>query len=104
MGTILKYIFYVALILVIYLVARGIYEGRITEDTTVKEVGSNIAAGTEQLVNETKRAIDDDSSSAARVADQAPVARPTSPDSQRVAAAADAQRAAARRPAQQPAN
>ena len=25
---------------VIYLVARGIYEGRITEDTTVKEVGS----------------------------------------------------------------
>ena len=45
MGTILKYIFYVALILVIYLVARGIYEGRITEDTTVKEVGSNIAAG-----------------------------------------------------------
>ncbi len=102
MGTILKYIFYVALILVIYLVARGIYEGRITEDTTVKEVGSNIADGTEQLVNETKRAIDDNSSDAARVADQAPVTRPAAPDSQRVAAAADSQRAAARRPAQQP--
>ncbi len=91
MGTILKYIFYVALILVIYLVARGIYEGRITEDTTVKEVGSNIAAGTEQLVNETKRAIDDNSSDAARVADQAPVARPSAPDSQRVAARRPAQ-------------
>ena len=45
MGTILKYIFYVALILVIYLVAKGIYDGKITEDTTVAQVGSNIADG-----------------------------------------------------------
>ena len=59
MGTILKYIFYVALILVIYLVAKGIYDGKITEDTTVAQVGSNIADGTQQLVSDTKKAIDE---------------------------------------------
>ena len=59
MGTILKYIFYVALILVIYLVAKGIYDGKITEDTTVAQVGSNIADGTQQLVSDTKKAINE---------------------------------------------
>ena len=59
MGTILKYIFYGALILVIYLVAKGIYDGKITEDTTVAQVGSNIADGTQQLVSDTKKAIDE---------------------------------------------
>ena len=59
MVTILKYIFYVALILVIYLVAKGIYDGKITEDTTVAQVGSNIADGTQQLVSDTKKAIDE---------------------------------------------
>lgn len=59
MGTILKYIFYVALILVIYLVAKGIYDGKITEDITVAQVGSNIADGTQQLVSDTKKAIDE---------------------------------------------
>lgn len=59
MGTILKYIFYVAVILVIYLVAKGIYDGKITEESTVAQVGSNIADGTQQLVSDTKKAIDD---------------------------------------------
>ena len=37
MGTLLKYIFYIILIIVIYLVGRGIYEGQINETTTVGE-------------------------------------------------------------------
>ena len=35
MGTILKYIFYIALIIIIYLVGKGIFEGSINETTTV---------------------------------------------------------------------
>lgn len=58
MGTILKYIFYIVLILVVYLIAKGIYDGKITESTTVKEVGTDISSGTQQLVDESRQAID----------------------------------------------
>lgn len=52
MGTILKYVFYVALILVVYLVAKGIYTGDINETTTVGQVVSDVGSGTKQIVNE----------------------------------------------------
>lgn len=50
MGTILKYLFYIILIIVLYLVGRGIYEGQITETTTVGEVMSEVGAGTKDIV------------------------------------------------------
>lgn len=59
MKTLLKYIFYIAVILVIYLIAKGIFEGKINEDTTVSQVGSDIADGTKQLVSDTKRVINE---------------------------------------------
>lgn len=52
MGTILKYLFYIILIVALYLVGRGIYEGQITEKTTVGEVMSDVGTGTKQLVKE----------------------------------------------------
>lgn len=52
MGTILKYVFYVALILVVYLVAKGIYTGDINETTTVGQVVSDVGSGTKQIVND----------------------------------------------------
>ena len=50
MGTLLKYIFYIILIIVIYLVGRGIYEGQINETTTVGEVVSDVGQGTKEIV------------------------------------------------------
>ena len=50
MGTLLKYIFYLILIIVIYLVGRGIYEGQINETTTVGEVVGDVGRGTKEIV------------------------------------------------------
>ena len=103
MGTILKYIFYVALILVIYLVAKGIYDGKITEDTTVAQVGSNIADGTQQLVSDTKKAIDERADkakakeAAEKAADTASAAAEKTADT--ASAAAERAQAAAHTPA-----
>ena len=99
MGTILKYIFYVALILVIYLVAKGIYDGKITEDTTVAQVGSNIADGTQQLVSDTKKAIDEraDKAKAKEAAEKASAAAEKTADT--ASAAAERAQAAAHTPA-----
>ncbi len=50
MGTLLKYIFYLFLIIVIYLVGRGIYEGSINETTPVGDVVSDVGQGTKNIV------------------------------------------------------
>lgn len=61
MGTFLKYLFYIALVLVVYLVGKGIYEGQIDEKTTVGEVVGEVKDGTKEMVksgvNATKDAL-----------------------------------------------
>lgn len=52
MGTFLKYLFYIALIVVIYLVGKGVYEGQINEKTTVGEVVSDVKSGTKDMIKE----------------------------------------------------
>ncbi len=52
MGTFLKYIFYIILIVVIYLVGRGIYEGSINEQTTVGSVVEQVGEGSRQLATD----------------------------------------------------
>lgn len=52
MGTFLKYVFYIALVLVVYLVAKGIYTGNINEKTTVGQVVSDVETGSKELVKE----------------------------------------------------
>lgn len=63
MGTILKYLFYIFLIIVIYLLGVGFYEGTINKDSTVGEVTQDVAEGTKDMVkdgyNATKDAIKD---------------------------------------------
>lgn len=62
MGTFLKYLFYIALVVVIYLVGKGVYEGQIDEKTTVGQVVNDIGTGTKEMVksgvNATEDAID----------------------------------------------
>lgn len=63
MGTLLKYLFYIFLIIVIYLLGVGFYEGTINKDSTVSEVASDVTQGTKEIINDgyeaTKDAISD---------------------------------------------
>lgn len=52
MGTLLKYVFYVILVVVIYLVAKGVYDGNINKQTTVGSVVEQVETGSEQLAEE----------------------------------------------------
>ena len=58
MGTILKYLFYLVLIVVLYLVGRGIYEGQIDKTTTVGEVVNQVDTGAKQMVKDTSNAVE----------------------------------------------
>ncbi len=51
MGTFLKYAFYVALIFIIYVVVSGFYEGKITKNSTVSEVGTEVSENAGKILN-----------------------------------------------------
>ena len=51
MGTFLKYAFYVALIFIIYVVISGFYEGKITKNSTVSEVGTEVSENAGKILN-----------------------------------------------------
>ncbi len=57
MGTFLKYVFYLVLIVVIYLVGKGIYDGQINEQTTVGEVTQQVETGAADMAEKTKDAV-----------------------------------------------
>ena len=59
MGTLLKYVFYVILVVVIYLVAKGVYDGNINRQTTVGSVGEQVETGSEQLAEEGAQEVQD---------------------------------------------
>lgn len=52
MGTLLKYLFYIILVIMLYLVGRGIYEGQINEKTTVGQVMTDVGEGTKDIVKQ----------------------------------------------------
>ena len=58
MGTFLKYLFYLVLIIVIYLVGRGIYKGNIDKQTTVGEVVDQVESGSKQMMQDTGDAVE----------------------------------------------
>ena len=58
MGTFLKYLFYLILIIVIYLVGKGIYDGTIDKQTTVGSVVEQVDTGAEQMAKDAGDAID----------------------------------------------
>lgn len=58
MGSFLKYVFYLVLIVIIYLVGKGIFDGNISEKTTVGEVVSQVETGVDGMVKATDKEID----------------------------------------------
>ena len=57
MGTFLKYVFYLILIIVMYLVGKGIYDGDITEKTTVGQVVDTVETGAAQMAKDSGNAV-----------------------------------------------
>ena len=62
MSALLKYLVYIFLIIVIYLLGVGFYEGTINKDTTVEGVAQDVSTGTKEIIKDgyqaTKNAID----------------------------------------------
>lgn len=53
MGTFLKYAFYLAIIFIVYLVVAGFYDGKITKNSTVSEVGSEVSQNAKRIISDT---------------------------------------------------
>jgi uncharacterized protein (UPF0333 family) len=73
MGTLLKYLLYALIIVIIYLLGVGFYEGTFNKDSTVGEVTSDVTAQTKQMIKDgydktkdavTDKLLDDDSETA----------------------------------------
>lgn len=45
MGTFFKYLIYIAVIVIAYFVIQGVWEDKITENSTVKEVVNQVGTG-----------------------------------------------------------
>lgn len=58
MGTFLKYAFYIALILIVYLIGKGIYDGSINETSTVEDVANNVENEAKNMAKNASNAIE----------------------------------------------
>lgn len=52
MGTLLKYLLYALIIIVIYLLGVGFYEGTFNRNSTVGEISSDVAQGTKRVIRD----------------------------------------------------
>lgn len=52
MGTLLKYLLYALIIVIIYLLGVGFYNGTFTKNSTVGEVTSDITTQTKQMIKD----------------------------------------------------
>lgn len=59
MGTVIKYIVYVLIIIALYIVGRGLYTGSINGSTTVGDVVTQIDSGTREIARDTANAVSD---------------------------------------------
>ena len=59
MGTVIKYIIYVLIIIALYIVGKGLYTGSITNSTTVGDVAVQIDNGTRKIAKDTAKAVNE---------------------------------------------
>ncbi|MBR2299104.1 MAG: hypothetical protein IJ870_00840 [Alphaproteobacteria bacterium] len=52
MGTILKYLFYALIILAIYFLGVGFYQGTIHKESTISDVANHITSNTKETLKE----------------------------------------------------
>lgn len=59
MGTVIKYIIYVLIIIALYIVGKGLYTGSITNSTTIGDVAVQIDNGTREIARDTANAVNE---------------------------------------------
>ena len=59
MGTFIKYVFYIVLIAVLYIVISAMYNGDLNKNSTVDEVGTQIKSGAQNMISDTTKAVED---------------------------------------------
>ena len=57
MKTVFKYLFYLVLIAVLYIVISAIYDGKINGSTTVDEIGAQISSDAEKMASDTANVV-----------------------------------------------
>ena len=57
MKTIFKYLFYLVLIAILYIVISAIYNGKINGSSTVDEVGAQISSDAEKMASDSANAV-----------------------------------------------
>ena len=55
MRTFLKYVFYLALLFVVYIIAKGVWEGSITNQSTVSQVATDVKDGAQNMAGNVVR-------------------------------------------------
>lgn len=55
MRTFLKYVFYLALLFVVYIIAKGVWEGSITNQSTVSQVATDVKDGAQHMAGNVVR-------------------------------------------------
>ncbi len=55
MRTFLKYVFYLALLFVVYIIAKGVWEGSITNQSTVLQVATDVKDGAQNMAGNVVR-------------------------------------------------
>ncbi len=55
MRTFLKYVFYLALLLVVYIIAQGVWEGSITNQSTISQVATDVKEGAQNMAGNVVR-------------------------------------------------
>lgn len=58
MGTFFKYLIYLLIIIVLYLVIKGCYDGSINSQTTVGNVASQVTQGTQEMAVDAANAVE----------------------------------------------
>ena len=55
MRTFLKYVFYLSFLLVVYIIAQGVWEGSITNQSTVSQVATDVKEGAQNMAGNVVR-------------------------------------------------
>lgn len=50
MGTLLKYLFYIAIIFIAYLIIVGFYDGKLSKNSTISEVSQEVSSNAKRII------------------------------------------------------
>lgn len=59
MGTFLKYLVYVLILIALYVVIKGLYDGNINSSTTIGNAAVQVGEGTKEIAADTVNAVGD---------------------------------------------